>query len=285
MIGGGTRMDGRRYSEVVDTLVDPMRAIVRSGSDAIFTLTLRDQEETFHFTERVFHLNTQRHTMVMLERLTPELRRQEVSVWKKAIRTINHELNNSLAPISSLVHSARHVQRHPEHAGRLDEIYSTIEERLQHLSTFLEGYAQFARLPAPRKELVVWNELLAEVRGLYPFRVEGRPESGAVVDRAQLQQVIINLLKNAVESGSAAEEIVVGIVPSVHGTTLRVLDRGRGMNESTMRQALLPFYSTKPSGTGLGLAICDEIVDAHGGRITLHAREDGGTSVTCWIPA
>ncbi|HEY3056495.1 MAG TPA: ATP-binding protein, partial [Thermoanaerobaculia bacterium] len=262
MIGGGTRLDGRHFSEVAEALVDPMRDVVRSGEDAIFTLTMRDQEETFHFARRLFHLNTQRHTMIMLERLTPELRRQEVSVWKKAIRTINHELNNSLAPVSSLVHSARHIQKHPQHADRLDEIYSTIEERLQHLQSFLEGYAQFARLPAPRKERVVWSQLLGEVRDLYPFRIEGRPESTALVDRAQIQQVMINLLKNAVESGSAPDEIVVGVEPSAHGTTLRVLDRGRGMDEATMRQALLPFYSTKPAGSGLGLAICSEIVDA-----------------------
>ncbi len=194
-------------------------------------------------------------------------------------------MNNSLAPVSSLVHSARHIQEHPEHAHRLDEIYATIEERLEHLRAFLEGYAQFARLPTPRKEAVRWTDLLGEVRDLFPFRIEGRAESEVFVDRAQMQQVMINLLKNAVESGSADAEIVIGIEPSAHGTTLHVLDRGRGMDEATMRQALLPFYSTKPSGTGLGLAICNEIVDAHGGRLTLHARDGGGTAVTCWIPA
>jgi two-component system nitrogen regulation sensor histidine kinase NtrY len=285
LIGGGSRLDGRHFTEIVERLVDPMREVIASGTDAIFTLSMRDQEETFHFAQRVFHLNTQRHTMIMLERLTPELRRQEVNVWKKAIRTINHELNNSLAPVSSLVHSARHIQEHPEHAHRLDEIYATIEERLEHLRAFLEGYAQFARLPTPRKEPVRWTELLGEVRDLFPFRIEGRAESEALVDRAQMQQVMINLLKNAVESGSVDDEIVIGIEPSVHGTTVRVLDRGRGMDEATMRQALLPFYSTKPSGTGLGLAICNEIVDAHGGRLTLHSRDGGGTAVTCWIPA
>lgn len=284
-IGNGSRLVGRQFSEIVEGLVGPMREIVNGGEDAIFTLTIRDQEETFHYARRIFHLNTQRHTMILLERLTPELRRQEINVWKKAIRTISHELNNSLAPVSSLVHSARHIQQHPEHADRLDDIYGTIEERLQHLRMFLEGYAQFARLPAPKKERVIWSDLLAEVRDLYPFRVDGRPESGAVVDRTQMQQVMINLLKNAVESGSAGDQIVVGIEPSADGTTLRVLDRGRGMDDATMRQALLPFYSTKPSGTGLGLAICNEIIDAHGGRITLHARDGGGTAVTCWIPA
>lgn len=285
LIGGGTRLDGRLYKEIVDQLVEPLRTAVREGEDAIVNVHTGDQDETFHFTRRTFFLNTQRHTMVMLERLTPELRRQEVSIWKKAIRTLNHELNNSLAPVSSLIHSARHVQQHPEHAHRLDDIYETIEERLEHLRAFLEGYAQFARLPSPRKERVMWADLLDEVRDLYPFRTQGVAHSESAIDRAQLQQVLINLLKNAHESGSPADDVMITIKPSLGGTILNVLDRGRGMDEATMRQALLPFYSTKPAGTGLGLAICNEIIDAHGGRLTLHAREGGGTVVTCWIPA
>ena len=284
LLAGGAGLDGRDFQEIVATVVEPMRGALLGGGDALLTIGGDDLEETFHLVQRRFFLNTQRHTLLMLERLTPELRRQEVNVWKKAIRTLNHELNNSLAPVSSLVHSARHVQAHPEHADRLDDIYATIEERLQHLRSFLEGYAQFARLPSPRKQRVSWREILDELRDLYPFRVDGRPRAEGTFDRAQMQQVLINLLKNAVESGSPAEEIVVSVEPSARGVTLRVADRGRGMESTTMRQALLPFYSTKATGTGLGLAICNEIVDAHGGRLTLHAREGGGTVVTCWLP-
>src|SRR5439155_18060570 len=109
------------------------------------------------------------HTLYMAERLTPELRRREVEVWKKAIRVMNHELNNSLAPIRSLVHSARQVVGRPEHAHRLDDIFVTLEERAIHLSEFLEGYARFARLPRPRKERVPWGEFLEGVRRLCPF--------------------------------------------------------------------------------------------------------------------
>jgi two-component system, NtrC family, nitrogen regulation sensor histidine kinase NtrY len=285
LLAGGTGLDGRDFREIAGSVVEPMRGALLGGGDALLTIAAGDdQEETFHLVQRRFFLNTQRHTLLMLERLTPELRRQEVNVWKKAIRTLNHELNNSLAPVSSLVHSARHVQAHPEHADRLDDIYATIEERLQHLRSFLEGYAQFARLPSPRKQRVSWSEILDELRDLYPFRVDGRPRAEGTFDRAQMQQVLINLLKNAAESGSPAEEIVVSVEPSARGVTLRVADRGRGMESTTMRQALLPFYSTKATGTGLGLAICNEIVDAHGGRLTLHAREGGGTVVTCWLP-
>lgn len=283
LFSGGTRLDGRHFDEISAGVAQPLRDALAAGSDVIFSIG-QTPEETFHLTQRTFHLNTQPHRLVLLERLTPELRRQEVGVWKNAIRLMNHELNNSIAPISSLFHSARHVEGHPELRIRLGEIYDTIEERLGHLRDFLESYAHFARLPPPRKTRERWSELLDEVHVLYPFRIDGAvPEEGRY-DRAQLQQVLINLLKNAHESGSDPAEIVVAVRRMPQATMLRVFDRGRGMSPEVMRQALLPFYSTKPGGTGLGLALCNEILEAHGGRLHLQGREEGGTVVTCWLP-
>jgi signal transduction histidine kinase len=101
-----------------------------------------------------------------------------------------------------------------------------------------------------------------------------------------MQQVLINLLKNAHESGSRPEEVAVSVLKTAHGeTALRVVDRGRGMDEAEMKRALLPFYSSKPAGTGVGLALCKEIVEAHGGRLRLQNRPGGGVMVTCWLPA
>ncbi|MFP5246138.1 MAG: sensor histidine kinase, partial [Thermoanaerobaculia bacterium] len=240
-------------------------------------------EETFHLTQRVFRLNTQEHRLLLVERLTPELRRQEVAVWKQAIRIINHEINNTVAPISSLFHSARRAQEQPAHRHRIAEIYELIEERLTHLRAFLEGYAHFARLPQPKKQRVAWSHVLDSVRELYPFRVDGNPAVQCVMDPAQMEQVVIDLIKNAHESGSDPEEIVVSIQQAGNDCVLRVLDRGRGMSDDTMRQALVPFFSTKPGGSGLGLALCNEIIEAHGGRMRVQAREGGGTVVTCWL--
>jgi nitrogen fixation/metabolism regulation signal transduction histidine kinase len=284
LLGGGRRFEGRRFAEVVAELPPEMREILEGGEESIFTLRSDDHDETFRFVRRIFYLNTQRHTLTMVERLTPELRRQELGVWKRVIRTINHELNNSLAPISSLFHSARAVQHKPEHAHRLDEIYDTIEERLLFLRDFLESYAEFARLPAPRLEPVRWQSLLDDVSTLYPFHIEGTPPEAGVFDRAQLQQVLINLLKNAHESASPADGIVVSINAATDGTIVRVLDRGSGMTDDALRQALLPFHSTKPGGTGIGLALSNEIIEAHHGRMMLQRREGGGMSVGFWLP-
>jgi nitrogen fixation/metabolism regulation signal transduction histidine kinase len=277
LFAAGAGLNDRLLADL--SVAESLRDALRSDGDSIFG----NDEETFHLSQRVFHLNTQRHRLVLVERLTPELRRQEVSVWKKAIRVINHEINNTVAPISSLFHSARRAQEMPEHRHRLDEIYGLIEERLAFLRNFLDAYAEFARLPEPRKEKTAWTDVLEAARMLYDFRVEGSPSLEWSLDRTQMQQVVINLVKNAHESGSAAEDVVVAIHRAGDDCVLRVLDRGRGMSEEVMRQALVPFYSTKPGGSGVGLALCNEIVEAHGGRMRLAAREGGGTIVTCWL--
>jgi signal transduction histidine kinase len=101
---------------------------------------------------------------------------------------------------------------------------------------------------------------------------------------------MINLLKNAAESGSAPEEITVGVHASPepgqgNGFVIQVADRGAGLTENVLRDALLPFYSTKATGTGLGLTLCREIVEAHGGRLSIANRPDGGALVSVWLPS
>lgn len=278
LLTNGGRLNGRLLGEI--EFAQSLRDALANPGDALFV----HEDETFHLSQRIFHLDTQTHRLILIERLTQELRRQEVGVWKQAIRVINHEINNTIAPISSLFHSAQVAQAKPELHHRLDEIYSLIEERLTFLRTFLEEYARFARLPAPQKATVAWREVFDPVRVLYDFRVEGNPSLECSVDRAQLQQVLINLVKNAHESGSAADGIAVSLQRAGDDWVLRVLDRGRGMDEAVMRQALVPFFTTKPGGTGVGLALANEIVEAHGGRMRVAAREGGGTVVTCWLP-
>ena len=169
---GGRRLEGLEFDAVLAQAPAEMRDVVASSEDALFTVNDQGGEETYHVARRSFHLHTRRHTLYVIERLTPELRRQEVEVWKKAIRVMNHEMNNSLAPIRSLVRSARTAIERPEHAHHLEGIFDTIEERATYLSEFLEGYARFARLPRPQKRKVDWREFLEGMRHLAAFRVQ-----------------------------------------------------------------------------------------------------------------
>jgi len=286
MFFGGRKPEGHSFREILEGCPAPMREIVDSDSDALFTVESRGEQETFHLSKRPFRLNAQVHTLYMFARLTRELSRQEVEVWKKVIRVISHELNNSLAPISSMLHSAKTIKDQPQHAHRLDQVFDAIGERMAYLKSFLEGYARFARLPKPKKQSVSWPEFLARVSELYAFELEGEvPREDGFFDPSQIQQVLINLLKNAIEASSGADNVRVRIDSSPEfGSRILVMDRGKGMEEEVLKQSLLPFYSTKQAGMGLGLPLCREILEAHGGQIQIQNREGGGLMVTCFLP-
>ncbi len=286
LLGDGKSLEGQRFDAILARCPEELRLALAGGGDALAVVEQTEGQETYHATQRHFDISGQRHTLYLIQRLTRELSRQEVEVWKKVIRLISHELNNSLAPISSLLHSARLILKSPEHAHRLEGVFATVDDRITHLRAFLEGYAQFARLPRPRREQVPWPKLVASLEGLYPFHVEGAlPERPGDLDPGQLQQVLVNLLKNASEAGSAPEDIALRVdaLPP-GGFRIDVTDRGKGMSPEVLALALVPFYSTKPRGTGLGLPLCREILEAHGGTLRIEAREGGGTRVSCFLP-
>jgi two-component system, NtrC family, nitrogen regulation sensor histidine kinase NtrY len=283
--GAGARPEGQTLDDLLLGAPPEVQEAARSPADILFAWNRPGGDpETYHLCRRTFDLSATKHSLWLLRPLTRELARNEVDTWKKAIRVMSHEVTNSLAPVSSLLHSARLMLGNPAHAQRLACALDTIEERTTHLKTFLDGYCSFARLPVPSKQRVPWTSLLRGVEGLYPFRVEGAvPERPALVDPAQIQQVLINLLRNAAESGGPPDQVTIHFAgDSAEGVTVEVLDRGKGMSDETLENALLPFHSTRKNG--LGLALCREIIDAHGGRLALHRREGGGVAVRCWLP-
>jgi nitrogen fixation/metabolism regulation signal transduction histidine kinase len=280
----GRKIEGILFPELLASAPQPLREAVEGGVDTLFTVSEGTEAEIFHLSNRPFSLNSQPHRLMLFKQLTREMAAQEVVIWKKVIRVIAHELNNSLAPITSLAHSGRELAAQQD-PGRLARVFSTIEERASHLAGFIDGYARFAKLPRPRPAEVHWGPLLAGLRDTLAFRiVQPLPERPAWVDAPQLEQVLINLVKNAIESGSPEDDVTLTVTERGDGFAVEVRDRGSGLTDEVLRDALLPFYSTKPKGTGLGLTLCREIVDAHGGRLSIANREGGGAIVTVWLP-
>ena len=284
LLGDGHRLEGQAFEALLANTPDAVRDAFARGGDGMFSLGQDDTEEIYHLSRRGFRLNGRRHELVMLRQLTAELRRQEVQTWKKVIRVISHELNNSLAPIASLAHSGAELLRRGQHE-RLPTALATIEERARHLEGFIRDYARFAKLPAPRLQPVAWKRFVEQLRSQVEFRVEGvLDDRVGRFDQAQLEQALLNLLRNAHESGSAPEQVALAVRRTGEGWRIDVVDRGTGMNDAVLANALLPFYSTKRNGTGLGLALAREIAEAHGGRVALLNRDGGGLCVSLVIP-
>ncbi len=298
LLHNGWKLEGQRMDDVLETMPVELRDAIMRGGDSLFAVRVaeedgqepdEDDEQVYHLSRRNFHLNGRPHDLLLVRLLTAELRRQEVQTWKKVIRVISHELNNSLAPIASLAHSGGELVRRGK-TERLENVFSTIEERARHLEGFIRGYARFAKLPQPQLQNVQWAQFLGGLQMQIPFRMaEVAEDLQGRIDIAQMGQALLNLLKNAHEACGEADppndDVELRVTRLPQWLRIEVLDRGKGMNEAVLQNALMPFYSTKRNGTGLGLALTREIVEAHGGRVALQNRREGGLCVSILLPA
>lgn len=255
-------------------------------------------ESVWHVSVSQFQLNQRQHWLYLFKPMTRELQREEIKAWKKLLRVIGHELNNSLAPMSSLAFSgSKLLQQHrgldlpeqpnteqpnteqaepSEWQAQLARILAHLAERSQQLNQFLQGYLAFARLPPPVRAPVAWANLINQLQDYVEFELVGDlPKRAWLIDSGQLSQLLLNLLKNAKEAGASAQGTVLKIDESSQCLQLVLQDDAGGMTEEVFSHALLPFYTTKQQGSGIGLALCRDIMESHGGSLELRNQPPG----------
>jgi nitrogen fixation/metabolism regulation signal transduction histidine kinase len=229
------------------------------------------------------------HTLIVLSDVSRALRDEERSAWQRLIRVLGHELNNSLAPIKSIAGtlSARLNKMLMDDNERRDftKGLEIIESRSASLNRFLQAYRRLAQMPQPTLGQVRLRDLIERVAALETRTkvvVEGGPEIAVMVDSDQVEQMMINVTKNAAEASleAAARGQEQDQVPAVSiswqvnesAVAIEVKDRGPGLLNPD--NAFVPFYTTKAEGTGIGLVLSRQIAEAHGGTIQLSNRGD-----------
>lgn len=282
----GENAEGKNFLTLATDGPEAFRKPLLSAQDQQASFDLDGQRETYQFERRVFPHAGEPHTLLLVRQVTRQVARQEIDVLKRVVRVLSHEVNNALAPVSSLVHSARQIMKTGLREELLESIFSTIDERAAHLSKFIAGYAALARLPLPSPHELELGPILARLSTLYPQTrvVMHGPASRGFFDAAQVEQALINLIKNAREAGGPVSEVVLEVTASAELTELRVLDRGQGFSPEALENAVLPFFTTKPNGSGVGLALVREVTEAHRGELVLEAREGGGAVVSMRLP-
>ncbi|AOS45543.1 C4-dicarboxylate transport sensor protein DctB [Lacunisphaera limnophila] len=226
------------------------------------------------------------HSLVVIADLSQPLREEELKAWQRLVRVIGHELNNSLAPIKSIAGSLNTILRRPQKAPDWEDDMrgglEIIESRAEGLNQFMQSYARLAKLPAPSKQPCEIGPLLRRVIALETSGqvelVDG-PALTVHLDAAQLEQVIINLVKNAVEAAfdpgqTAAPPCRVRVAWQKLPGALEITVTDDGPGLANLQNLFVPFFTTKPSGSGIGLVLCRQIAENHHGTLTLENRTD-----------
>lgn len=268
-----------------------LNSVLEGPSPRLVDLEFSGHTGRWELRRGVFRQSGRPCQLVVLSDLTRQLRDEEQVTWQRLIRVLSHEFNNSLAPIHSLAGSLLNQLAKKTESEELREDLrhglEIIESRSESLRRFLDAYACLARLPKPALTNVDLASLVRRVVSLETrllVQVEPGPALNLQADSDQLEQLLINLVRNAVE---AMHEMVgtVRVSWASHGTfvEVRVEDDGPGLPPRS--NLFVPFFTTKPGGSGIGLLLCRQIAENHRGTLSLENREGScGACATLRIP-
>ncbi|MCB9265823.1 MAG: ATP-binding protein [Lewinellaceae bacterium] len=270
---------------------------LRPGERELLKLTVENKMKQLAIQCIELALKGEHFRLVSFQNIQTELEQQELVAWQKLIRILTHEIMNSVAPIASLSSTISDVigNGQPLEAESLQHIKSSVDvikKRSEGLLGFTETYRTLTRIPPPNFELVDARHLVEEICTLFKAELEGRgielktsfpmhPVSFQA-DPALLEQVLINLVRNAADavSGRLNPRIQVKVQKAGSRPEIIVVDNGQGISEEAMEQIFVPFFTTKKEGSGIGLSLSRQIMRMHKGTIEIHSVEGEGTVVT-----
>lgn len=234
----------------------------------------RDEVDGHALSSALISIDGRRSIIITLKDVSSLMSRREMEAWQQLIRVLTHEIMNSLTPIISI----------SETLSNENEAFSVINRRCRSLMEFVEGYRRLTRIGRPERTEFSVADFFTHLHQLYPevsfpdtASIDGRT---LYADRTQMEQVMINLLTNARESGATRIEVSMP-----DATTISVSDNGRGIPPDVGGHIFLPFFTTKPQGSGIGLSLCRQVMIEHGGTIGVESKEGEGTVFTLCVSA
>jgi PAS domain S-box-containing protein len=276
----GAEMIGRASESLIGRTAREIgvEELLHRENPGVVALSFTGRSGRFEVRKREFRESGAPHTLLVISDLSRTLRDEERRAWQRLIRVIGHEINNSLTPIKSLAGTLRDMLAHPPHVPDSRDVLEglgLIGDRAASLTKFVATYSQLARLPAPTKQAVSVNALVHRLVALEfaGVRVNAPFETSVAADAGQLEQVLINLMKNAVEASErGAQGVDIEISRIRDAAVIEIRDDGPGV--ANPDNLFVPFFTTKPGGSGIGLALSRQIIEGHGGTLTLENRTD-----------
>lgn len=265
---------------------------IKNGETLVLKATINNQMRRLSISASSFRLRGNHYKLISFQDINAELDQNEMEAWQKLIRVLTHEIMNSVAPITSLSSTMKHIVQSGDIEGEkrasLEEGLDAIEARSQGLMNFTQAYRALTRVPLPNIKEVDGKNFFQRISSLFEPTLAGsqitwqleipQEQFKLMIDPDLMEQVMINLLKNAKEAVNPNNgSISLNFKPGDNKdySIITITDNGGGIPEEITEKIFIPFYTTKPEGSGIGLSLTKQIIQSHRGELSFQTSAEG----------